>query len=218
MWWNSAYSRRTKSRTNTHPCSPFLWSYSTSLPTFLLFQLPEWTHLPLPPTAVGTRNKPDYCAGCRFPLSRTSNTIKYHFHYSGFVVDDQTYLPCCTRYHPGCIKAGLPFTTLLPNNGGLSIPNAIKEWPFFICEVCTIRAVLQKELRSTPHEQALLILERVRTLNTLHYWANSTHMAYQSRFTIIHEFEQEFGLRILEPKSLHHLPRAVTPSDSCGLS
>ena len=86
-------------------------------------------------------------------------------------------------YHPQCIRAGPPFTTRLRNSGGLVFPR-VREWPNFICEVCTVRSVLDRELRG-PQDWGLLCLERMRTLDMANALAGDTLKGYQGKLRIL---------------------------------
>lgn len=112
--------------------------------------------------------------------------------------------PCGTAYHPTCIKVGAPFTTRLPNNAGLTFP-AVRHWPTFVCEACTVRAVLHRELRGSRDKQ-LLVFERMRLIDTAHTWAVSTHIQYQSKLNYLHQFEHYYEVAIIRGNSVPHPP------------
>ncbi len=76
----------------------------------------------------------------------------------------------------------------------------------FICEACTVRAVLDRELTYQSRDRALLMLERMRILDTIHHWADGTHRAYQGKLRILRSFEQDFGLSILIPSQTPYPP------------
>jgi hypothetical protein len=96
-----------------------------------------------------------------------------------------------------CYRAGLPFKTRLLANGGLTIPSGIHEWPHFICEACTVRSVVDRELSWSAQDTALLMFERVRTLDMLHKWASGTHWTYHSKIRIFRAFERDLGVPVL---------------------
>ena len=84
------------------------------------------------------------------------------FHQSGFPHTDPTLpalRPCNTRYHLSCIRVGAPFRTRLRDNGGLSMP-PLPDFPNFICELCTVRSVLDRELHIGGPDTVLLAYER----------------------------------------------------------
>jgi hypothetical protein len=122
-------------------------SYLTSV-LFPFFHLANWTHLSFPPTLAGTGNKPNCCVGCHKGIATGQATWRCMFHRTGFSsIDDATHFkPCASEYHLTCVKLGLPFYTRLKGNGGLSLP-PFENLQHFICEACTVRAQLQRELR-----------------------------------------------------------------------
>ena len=73
----------------------------------------------------------------------------------------------------------------------------LQDFPSFICEMCTVRSVLDREL--TPHlnDSLLLAYERMRMIDTLNCWAVGTHNAYQSKIRVIRQFERAFQVPIL---------------------
>ena len=99
-------------------------------------------------------------------------------------------------YHCSCFRVGPPFTTRRQKDGGLSFPSSVSVWPTFICEACTVRTVLGREL-SLATDVRLVCLERMRLLDLFHGWASSTHSLYQSKLRQIRQFEQRHSLIIL---------------------
>ena len=82
-------------------------------------------------------------------------------------------------------------------------------WPNFICEACTVRAVLLREL--TGHDDwKLLCFERMRILDMAHYWASGTLAAYGSKLRILATFESHFdNLSIFRPTPLAPPPEVL---------
>jgi len=80
----------------------------------------------------------------------------------------------------------------------------VHTWPIFICEACTVRAVLGRELHGIRDWQ-LLCLERMRILDVAHAWSPGTHANYQSKFRILQNFSTAFGVSILTS------PKLTTP-------
>ena len=69
----------------------------------------------------------------------------------------------------------------------------------FICEACTVRAVLQREL-GNPGDRWLLKLERMRLLDVAHQWSAGTTRNYQTHLKKIKQFESLHpGLCIFSP-------------------
>jgi len=109
-------------------------------------------------------------------------------------------------YHPGCIKAGPPFRTRRAKAGGLSFPEVISDWDNFICELCTVRAVLDRELLPTSRDTELLLLERMRMLDIVHHWSLGTHRGYQGKIRVLRRFESLYGAPILRTTALQAPP------------
>jgi hypothetical protein len=103
--------------------------------------------------------------------------------------------PCYSAYHSRCFCVGSPFSSRRQGQAGLSFPT-VKCWGHFICEACTVRAVVQRELHHQD-DWRLLCFERVRILDLVHYWSIGTHKQYQSKLMAIHKFEIDFGVPIL---------------------
>ena len=88
---------------------------------------------------------------------------KCSFADSGFPFSDgRLARPCKSVYHPLCIRAGLPFSSRRKNSGGLTFPDVVV-WPTFVCEACTVRAVLDRELTGAD-DWKLMCFERMRLL------------------------------------------------------
>ena len=112
--------------------------------------------------------------------------------------------PCGTSYHSRCIKAGFPFSSRRSNNQGLSFPK-VSIWPNFICEACTVRAVLQRELHGR-FDNYLMCLERMRILDMAHRWSAGTHRQYQPKLQFLSNFGNRYGIPILTPQILRSPP------------
>ena len=89
---------------------------------------------------------------------------------------------------------------------GLVFPN-VEFWPNFVCEVCTVRAVTQQELKGT-NDHILFVLERIRMVDMAWSWSSGTHASYQSQFRHIWRFEDEHDLQVLRT------PILLSPSSS----
>ena len=102
---------------------------------------------------------------------------------------------------------GFPFRTKQINNKGLTFPS-VTEWPNFICEGCTVRAVVNRELHSRE-DYVLMVLERMRFIDIAHRWAPGTHGAYQPKLRYLRRFQNRFpGLHILEELDLSCPPHS----------
>lgn len=116
-----------------------------------------------------------------------------------------SFRPCRCGYHPKCLRAGPPFTTRQKGTEGLVFPN-VEIWPNFVCELCTVRAQLDREL-GQPGDRWLLQLERMRLLDLAHSSAPSTLLGYQSQLRKVRRFERAHsGLTVLPTTTLLHPP------------
>ena len=148
------------------------------------------------------------CAGCLKAIRSDCAHLQCHFHRRPFDLPTGQARPCGTAYHVHCFRAGPPFTSRREREAGLYLP-AIRFWPCFVCELCTVRSVLQREL-GHPGDLWLLQLERVRLLDSLHNWAESTTRTYQSKLKQLHLFERAHpGLQILTPSDFGHPSRGA---------
>jgi hypothetical protein len=84
-------------------------------------------------------------------------------------------------------------------------PSTATLLPLFICECCTVRAILGRELTDHPRDSALMILERMRVLDMVHQWAPSTAVQYKGKIRIIQKFEQLFRCQVLR------IPQLTSP-------
>ena len=80
----------------------------------------------------------------------------------------------------------------------------VRHWPLFICESCTVRRVVDREL-GAQGDLILLKLERMRILDFANSWAVRTYAAYGSKLAFIRGFEQRhsgvFILPVVRPDS-----------------
>ena len=111
-----------------------------------------------------------------------------------------SFQPFGSTYHPECFRAGQPFTTRRLRNEGLIFPKQAT-WPNFVCEACTVRQYLGRELTKLD-DILLLMLERVRLLDIISSWAKGTHATYKSKLNVIKQFETTFSVPVLEPSPL----------------
>jgi hypothetical protein len=82
----------------------------------------------------------------------------------------------------------------------------IQDLAIFICEACTVRAVLQRELRLDSNDQSLVMLERIRVIDMGNNWSAGTHGQYQGKLKVVRQFEESFGLSILHATHLERPP------------
>ena len=154
--------------------------------------------------------KPTTCAGCLNPIPKHIRQYKCHFAEKGFFKGDITFNPCGITYHIDCIRVGEPFRSRLPGQQGLTFPD-MGCLPVFVCEACSVRSVLMRELRTTDCDLTLMKLERMRMIDTACRWAKSTMANFRSHFRRIREFESIFGCKVLKP------PELSAPPDSRAL-
>ena len=117
----------------------------------------NWTLLPsLSP--FGSKMKLPTCTGCLHPIDSNSAVHKCLFHSTGFKVNSTSFTPCRVLYHPKCITIGSPFTTRHFGKGtkGLQYPPCATILPF-ICELCTTRTQLGRELDPLSNTDATLL-------------------------------------------------------------
>jgi hypothetical protein len=139
-------------------------------------------------------------------ISPSMKQLQCTFHSCPFAFQDDTIAHCCqTIYHPTCICVGVPFTTRLRKAEGLSFPN-VSEWAISICEACTVRSVLDRELTWTAPDRSLLMLERMRLIAMSSKWATGTHSQYQGKLQQLQEFGTKFGVSLLQPTHLEQPP------------
>ena len=162
------------------------------------FPIPSWSDI---------SDRLQKCAGChQSPLVMpTTNKTKIHiltctFASSGFDTTKGVMAPCGAVYHSCFIAVGHSFTTRRNKNNGLVFPK-VEFWPNFVCEVCTVRAVTQRELNG-PNDHTLLVLERIRMIDMAWSWSSGTHATYQSQLRHIRRFEKEHALQVLRTPSL----------------
>lgn len=148
--------------------------------------------------------------GCERLLKSDDDRLVCSFATAGFEQNGLLYLPCGTAYHPGCIVVGEPFRTRLAKEKGLSFPK-VPIIPNFVCEACTVRAVLKRELMRSKEDQALvLMLERMCMIDMACAWDPKTLTSYQAHLRRIRRFEVQYGVSALVPTPLTRPP--VTPA------
>jgi hypothetical protein len=193
----------------SHQSSLFPSLSFTYLLTLLPYERnPGWTSLPLPRGSNGIKPKLSCCAGCHLPLSPSKHVLTCALGPRGFTLPAGTpMLPCLTSYHTGCIKVCPPFTSRLTGNKGLVFPK-VSHWGTFICELCTVRSVLGRELHQ-PTDTELLMLERMQLIVMANAWALGTHDQYQLRLSVIRSFEQKHRFQFLGPQPPAFPPNTI---------
>jgi hypothetical protein len=101
---------------------------------------------------------------------------------------------------------GPSFTTRLAVDGGLTLPQDIAAYRYYICEACVVRSVIEEELNLTPHTTVLLMLERARFIDLTNHWAKGTLKTYGSKFNVLIGFSQELEVPVCVPRPLDRPP------------
>jgi len=143
----------------------------------LLCDLPGWSLLLLATGKTGITTKLRLCAGCHNPFFKQhSADLACTFNQPGFVLPNSTVLRACGTVHCSkCFHAGPPFKTRRENQKGLVFPKVnARLFPNFICKAYEVRAHLGRELLRHQHDFSLLMLERMRQLDTMNEWAEGT--------------------------------------------
>jgi hypothetical protein len=109
--------------------------------------------------------------------------------------------PCGVAYHAGCVRVGEPFRTRLADSKGLTLPHHVP-MPHFVCEACQVRAELGRELHRLVPDLCLLMLERMRMIDNLSFWAKQMLQKYGPYLRYLYRFGRHFGVRPLQPSPL----------------
>jgi hypothetical protein len=109
--------------------------------------------------------------------------------------------PCGVLYHHGCQRVGLPFHTSLREQAGQAFPS-MEYVPNYICEACTGRAVLGRELGENDEDVSILLLERMCMIDIANRWAKGTISRYTYAIRRIRKFEKQFNVSILRTTKL----------------
>ena len=148
------------------------------------------------------------CVGCPESLPVSDDIHTCVFYGSGFQLQNEVFRPCYTRYHASCISVGPPFRSrLTKHGGGLLYPPAMTSFPF-ICELCTVRSVIGRELANTPADRKLICYERMRMIDAAHAWAPSTMTGIRLRLRRLALFGTQYGFTICRAPSLSHPPNS----------
>jgi hypothetical protein len=107
---------------------------------------------------------------------------------------------------------GSPFTSRFRDSGkGLQYPKDMLRLPF-VCELCTVRAALGRELTGTGRDRELLALERMRMIDAANSWASATAiktargLKQVSQFCSLHDLPDPFPFSLEHPPTSPGLP------------
>jgi hypothetical protein len=168
-----------------------------------------WTCVPFPRGLnVGAITKPRSCAGCDDRFTKRAPAVHIcAFSQTGFPwkLSEGRASPCGVQYHARCIRVGVPFTTRLAQGEGLTYPWQIP-MPHYICESCSVRAHLERELYPQSSDLALLMVERVRQIDYMGSWALNTLKKYGPYLKYLRKFEVRFGVSVLAAPPLVRPP------------
>jgi hypothetical protein len=213
MWSSLGSSRRYLGEGNTHLLSLlfFITSHLLYVPSKLTGTM-EWTHLPGCERYIGFGTKLNTHMGCKGYITPGSISNFCFFREIGYGLDGTFFTPCENQYHPECIKVGKPFKTrLVRSTLGLQYHPAMAHFPF-ICEACSVRAVLGRELTWTSGDIKLLMLERMRFMDIAHAWASSTLQGTSRYLGRLSNFRQKYGMDLFPKAPITQPPRsAVIP-------
>ena len=121
-------------------------------------------------------------------------------------------------YHSTCIKVGNPFRTRHYGKGtkGLQYPPRATNYPF-ICELCTTRTQLGRELDNlNSADTTLLMLERMRMIDTAHANSVNTLSQYRAVLAKMDKFFTQSSLPMLHQQM--NLPVIDHPPQSLAIT
>ena len=116
------------------------------------------------------------------------------FREKGFEYQGKQYPGCGVFYHVGCITVGPPFRSRYRDpKKGLSYNPHLVHFPF-ICELCTVRANVGRELQPREQDMQLLQLERMRMIDQSNAWSKDTGRAVAGSLRYMHRFLQSHDI------------------------
>jgi hypothetical protein len=147
------------------------------------------------------------CLGCEQPFTARAPAVhQCHFRDRGFPLTNTTFArPCGVQYHADCVRAGELFRTCLDNHKGLVYP-VLPHIPHFICELCQAQAIMEREVRPTISDSEVLLLERMRLIDTVCWRQKSTMSKYGPYLNFLARFRTRYQVPLLQPARLHRPP------------
>jgi hypothetical protein len=177
----------------------------------------EWTQLPRCDLHSGFGTKLNICVGCEGYITPGDHSHFCLFREFGYELVGTSLSPCGNQYHPECIKVGKTFKTRLTRATlGLQYPPAMTRFPF-ICEACTVRAVLGRELTWTSGYMQLLMLERMHLIDMAHAWDLSTLQGKARYLGRLSNFRQKYGIKLFPKAPITQPPRLDIIPLMCGI-
>jgi hypothetical protein len=168
----------------------------------------EWTHLPNCERHSVFRTKLNICLGCEGYITPGDHSHFCLFREIGYELDGTFFSPCENQYHPECIKVGKPLKTrLVRATLGLQYPLAMTCFPF-ICEACTVRAILGWELTLMSGDMQLLMLKRMHLIDMAHAWDLSTLQGTARYLSWLSNFGQKYGIELFPKAPINQPPRS----------
>jgi hypothetical protein len=79
-----------------------------------------------------------------------------------------------------------------------------------VCELCTVRAELHRELRRTDKDIHLLMFERMRMIDSMNWWQHRTLQQYGPHLKYLCQFDHYYEVKTLDPSVLVRPP--ITPA------
>jgi hypothetical protein len=151
-------------------------------------------------------NRLSTCVGCNHVYTaKNPRVFVCDFQCGGFPLNGKWAIPCRVSYHATCIKAKEPLRTRLVNDKGLICPAGI-QMPHFICKLCQLREIMQRELKDDEPDTEALLMERIWLIDVLNWWQASTLKTYQPYLKFLSRFELRYGATILQATELTKLP------------
>jgi hypothetical protein len=81
--------------------------------------------------------------------------------------------------------------------------------PHFICELCQVRCMINQEIQGRVKDIELLLMERMRLIDSLSWWQKSTMKTYGPYLGFLERFEHHYGTPVLSTNKLIRPPRVL---------
>jgi hypothetical protein len=110
-------------------------------------------------------------------------------------------VPCGVSYHGECIQVGELFQTRLPGEKGLISPKGLC-LPHFVCELCQVRATIERELLQCTQDYEVLEVEQMRLIDVMNWGQHRTMKTYGPYLRFVGCFDQRYGILVLKATRL----------------